>query len=479
MKQPRQMDPADVLYLASENERIFFHTAGLVLLDARDPKFSFERFRQRCIERLGQVPQFRWKLHQVPLGLDLPYWIEDENFDWNNHFKRIAVPSPGDPSALGQVASYLYARQLDQSRPLWEMWYIEGLEGGRVAIMQKTHHCMMDGQGMQKLGELLCDFSPRGKAKTVAAEIAEAQPGPLPDQRQLWENALRHWAGFPFETGKRLASMMGPKLAKRREQKRPKNGKPELPRVFFNADFSAGRCFVYHSLPLADIKRVKDAFGVTVNDVIMALVSGSLRRYLLTYEELPAESLYGAMPVSLRNEGDDDLGNKVTSTPVSLATAIEDPLARLAAISESANEAKLSARAGGVGITEVVEALPPLLQQIMLTQTKPEQMPNMIGANLVVSNVRGSQKPMYIAGARMESMYPLSILTPGMGLNITCVSYCDSVDFGFTLAPEMFAEPWALVDGLEATLREYLELAAPKRRARKKKPARKRGKASS
>ncbi len=466
----KQLNPADILFLAGESEHIYHHTAGLVVLDTSAVKrFDFEHFRKRCIQRMEQVPHFHWKLHQVPMGLDLPYWVADDNFSWDNHFKRIAVPAPGDRQALAEVAGFIYSRHLDRSKPLWEMWYIEGLEGGKVAIMQKTHHCMMDGQGMQKLGELLSDFSPRGKMKAVAPEIAEARPGVIPDPRQVWENTLLRWLGFPLKTGKGLASMLGPQLGKRLKKKRDEEKGPELPRVFFNAEICADRGFVYGTLPLADIKRVKDAFDVTVNDVILGLVSATLRDYLHNYEELPAESLRAAMAVSLRSEEDDSISNKVTSTPVSLATDIADPLERLQAISAASDAAKTAARGGGVGMVEVMQSLPPLLVHSMTMTVGPDQAPAMMGANVVVSNVRGSPKPMYIAGARLECMYPISVLTTGIGLNVTCVSYGDGVDFGFTLAPELFRAPWALVDGLEASLAEYLALIPGKPRASRKK----------
>jgi len=154
----------DVLFIAGENDRTYHHTAGLVTLDtSATPQFDFDYFRRHTSERMDLIPHFRWKLQEVPLGRDLPYWVEDENFSYDNHFKRIAVPQPGDREALAEVASYIFSRHLDRSRPLWEMWYIEGLAGGRVAILQKLHHCMMDGQGMQKVGEQRSDFSHQGQ----------------------------------------------------------------------------------------------------------------------------------------------------------------------------------------------------------------------------------------------------------------------------------------------------------------------------
>ena len=423
------------------------------------PQFDFEYFRRHTSERMDLIPHFRWKLQEVPLSLDLPYWVEDENFSYDNHFKRIAVPQPGDREALAEVASYIFSRHLDRSRPLWEMWYIEGLEGGRVAILQKLHHCMMDGQGMQKVGELLSDFSPRGKKPKIESNIAREKPGAVPDQRQLSANALRHWLQLPLAASRSAIDILGPQLRDRlRGAEKASTSKPDLSIASFNADISGDRGFVFGTVPLADIKRIKDAFGATVNDVVLALVAGTLRNYLLQRGELPENALRCAIAVSLRTEEDAELSNRVTNTAVTLATDIDDAVERLRAISAGAAPAKQRARSGGKGIVEVIQILPPVLLSALVNFVSADQGVRMMGANLVISNVRGSPRPMYIAGARLECMYPISILTPGMGLNITCVSYCDGVDFGFSLAPELFDQPWDLVDGLFETLDEYLGL---------------------
>jgi len=149
----------DVLFIAGENPSVYQHTAGLVVLDSSThPDFSFDTFRKKCIERLSLVPHFRWKLHQVPMGLDRPYWVEDRNFNYKHHIKRITLPYPGDRVALSEVVAHLYSRHLDRHKPLWEIWFIEGLEGGKYAILQTLDHSFLDGQGANKLGEILCDF---------------------------------------------------------------------------------------------------------------------------------------------------------------------------------------------------------------------------------------------------------------------------------------------------------------------------------
>lgn len=470
----RQLGKQDILFVAGETDKVYHHTVGLVILDTSAcPRFSFDYLKKKVIERIREVPHFRWKLHEVPMGLDLPYWVEDENFRYENHFKRIAVPSPGDREALSELVAHLYSRHLDRSKPLWEFWFIEGLEGGKYAIVQKLHHCMMDGQGASKLGELLCDFEPNAKARPVDASISGASAGALPDRWQLSTATALHLAGFPWAAYRGLADMVRPLVLKPfRRQARRSPAKPETPLTCLNGDISRERGFIFGSLSLDDIKTVRKAFDVSVNDVLLALVSTALRHYLLARDELPVLSLRTGIPISLRSDEDEEISNRVTQVSVTLATDIADPVARLRAINTECTEVKQVVRGGGKGLIELIQIMPPLMVSAMMSLTTPEQTSQMLGSNLIVSNVHGSDKPMYIAGARLETMYPMSIITPGMGINFTCVSYVDQVDVGVTIAPQLVPDPWKIIDGLDSALREYLLLAKKVARRPAKKPAR-------
>ena len=189
-------------------------------------------------------------------------------------------------------------------------------------------------------------------------------------------------------------------------------------------------------------------------------------------DELPRLPLRTGIPVSLRTDDDDEISNRVTQVPVTLATNLADPLARLRAISADCDEAKQRVRSGGSGFIEVIQTLPPWMVTAMMGVSSPEQTSQMLGSNLIVSNVRGSDKPMYIAGARLDTMFPMSIITPGMGINFTCVSYVDQVDVGVAIEPHLVPEPWPIVDGMQRALDQYLALvpktARPRRVARKK-----------
>lgn len=467
MKRLRQLTPQETFFIGGETSRIYQHTGGLILLDASDrPDFGYDVFRREMEERLEQVPPFRWKLHQVPLGLDLPYWVKDENFSFDRHIRRVAVPSPGDRAALAELVSYLYCKHLDRNKPLWETWFIEGLADGQFAMMQKMHHCMMDGEGAAKLGEVMNDVEADAAPRPVDPQISQAQPGRAPTPWEESFNVARRYYRLPFQAGREVYDVLRSRVRDRLTRS-GKGDKPPVTLAHFNADISPYRDFVFGSLSLDAIKAVKSHFDVTVNDVIMALVSSSLRNYLLERNKLPGESLRTSMPVSLRSQGDDQFSNRLTATTVTLATAEQDPIQRLRDISEESKAAKAKAHAGGKGFMEIMQLLPPFMINAMMNFAPPEATVNMVGTNLLVSSVRGSPWPLYRAGVKQTAMYPLSIITPGSGINVTCLSYAGNVDFGITLEPSMFPDAWALVDGLQGALDEYVALTG-KRRSRGK-----------
>lgn len=469
----RQLTKQDVLFVAGETAKVYQHTGGLVLLDASGRQdFNFKSFRAHVEQRISQIPHFHWKLHEVPLGLDLPYWVEDENFSFDHHIKRIAVPSPGDREALGEVVAHLYSKHLDRSRPLWEMWFIEGLADGRCAILQKLHHCMMDGQGASKLGEIMSDFEPDAPPREIEHSITEARAGEVPSQWQRSSNAALNLARFPAEASREIFGMVRPRLwqqltGKKKEAKQ----KPVVPQAFFNGDIGSERGFVFGSVPLSDIKMIKNSLEVSINDVVLALVGSSMRAYMLAQGDLPAEPLRTGIAISLRTEADDEFSNKVTNASVTLATHLEDPLKRLRAIHEETEQAKREARGGAKGMMEVMQMMPPLLVSTLVGAMPADSASQLMGSNLIVSNVRGIDEAMYIAGARMETMYPMSIITPGIGINFTCVSYAGKVDFGVTIEPELVPDAWFIIDELHVALQEYLALAGKRSRPGRNAPA--------
>ncbi len=474
MSKLRQLTPQDVMFVGGENSKVYQHTAGLIMLDASDsPGFCFDVYRRHLQERLSHIPQFHWKLHEVPLGLDLPYWVQDENFSFDHHIRRIAVPSPGDRAALTELVSYLYCKHMDRNRPLWEAWFIEGLADGQYAVLQKQHHCMMDGEGASKLVEAMCDLAPNAAPRKVDAHIENARPGEVPEAWRMSLTAAGRLSQLPLRVGREIYGTLRHSVWARVTQKEASKKKPHAPNTFFNGDIGRYRGLVFASLSLADVKTIKEHFGVTVNEVVLALVGSSMRDYLLAQGSLPDEALRTSIPVSLRTASDDEFSNRVTLAAVSLATDLADPAERIRVIAADAEVAKEQAHSGGRGMMEIVQLLPPVLINAMLTMAPPEQVTEMAGVNLVVSSVRGSDKPMYIGGARMTATYPMSIITPGGGINITCVSYAGKVDVGITIDPDKVPEPWSIIDGLHRALEEYVRLAGGKTPVRKKAQAKK------
>ena len=474
MSEFRQLNATDTIFIASENVSTYNHTAGLMILDPTGRKsFNFTVFRKRMAERVKLIPQFFWKMHEVPAGLDLPYWVEGEVFDITRHIRRIALPAPGDRVALGELAGLLYSRHLDRRHPLWEMWYIEGLADGRVAVMMIFHHCLMDGQSAIRLLNILGDDTP--KARTLKATIAlpDTRAGRTPSPQELSLRTTLHFLRSTGKTTGSIATILLPKLIEGFIWKRgdKDTAPPFHPHPLLNADIGNARGFVFGSLQLVDLMRIKDHFRVTFNDVVLALVRGALRRYLSRHNALPDEPLRAGIAISLRSEDDEDLSNRVTSAPVTLATDRDDPAERIRAIHAASTQAKEAAHGGSKGAMEFVQSLPPLFLTALVESVSVEQGAHLIGANVAVSTMRGNDKPQYIAGARIENTFPMSVIAAGIALNITCISDGRKLDVGLTVNPDSLDQPWSLVKDLEDELAQLKKLTTSSARLAGRKTA--------
>ena len=482
MPGPRQLNKEDIMFIAGETETIYQHIGVLGLLDGSSrPEFDFSHFRQQWVDRISMLPHFHWKLHTVPMGVDRPYWVEDEHFNFDHHIKRIALPGPGDHITLCEVAANLYSHHLDHSKPLWEIWFIEGLEGGKCAFLYQFHHCMMDGGGALQLIEFLCDSEPDpSEPKEVDETVRNARPGEIPSYQEKSVRAWQHMAEIPLNAAKSAYRLLGSVVQEQiKHPGRMRGSRPQVPSTRFNGEISSERAFAFASLPLEDMKSVKNHFDVSLNDVLLALVSGAVRRYLLEQSELPDLPLRASIPVSIRQESDDQMSNKVTSTTMTLATDLDDPAARLKEINRDAKEAKMRAHKGGTGMLEVFQIMPPLLVGAMMESMPTDYAAQIMGANLFVSNTRSSPETLYMSGATIDNMFPMSIVTGGMGINVTCVSYNGRMDIGIIVDPELVPDHGELTAGLESSLAEYLTLCKPaKAGRRKKRPARARSKMS-
>lgn len=454
----KQLSGTDSLFVSMETNEVHSHIGGLVILDpSSNPRFSLERLTRTLAERLPLAgPEFTAKLQESPLGLSRPYLVKDENFDVSRHVHRIAVPSPGGMRELADLAGYLHSQKLDRGRPLWEMWFIEGLEDDKVAIYMKTHHALMDGMKGNDLSAILCDLEPEptSRAAIPAIQPSEEAPSTL---HQAWEDisnvaALpRRIATYGFQALRR-----GFNMASYVYENGTDTVPSSAPRLSFNGELSPHRAIACTSLPLDDVKAVKNAACVKMNDVALEICGSAMRKYAERNGEEIDGSLSVTCPVSTRAEDDKTSANKVASMMVSCATDVADPFDRLQAIHTNAMRAKeLVARARETPIESIGEVLPPTFVNLGFRALGGlTELSGSLPSNATVSNVPGPPVQLYIAGAPVERIFPISVLATTQGLNFTLVSFLDRFDIGLTVDPEMIPDAWVLAECVDEAWQE-------------------------
>lgn len=455
----------DASFLALETPSSHMHVASLAIYDPSTAAggITLDRVIDVYEGRLHLAPPFRRRLAEVPFGLHHPLWIEDPDFDIRNHVRHTAIPAPGGPDELANLVSRLVALPLDRTHPLWEIWLIEGLEGGNVAMLSKVHHAAIDGASGNELLVALLDLSPE-----VEEHVPDTawEPDRLPTQAELLTYAASSLARQPVRVAKALTRTAGAALEVRRlGQSSSASVLPpapfSAPRTSFNAALTPRRSYAYTSLDLCTVKAVKQAVGCTVNDVVLGLCGGALAGYLAARDEELDAPLVAMVPVSVRSDDERDaMGNKVSSMLTSLATDVDDPVDRLKVIHECMGEAKEQQKAIGADtLQEWSEfAAPAVLGRAARLYSRMRWADaHRPLFNVTISNVPGPPFALYSAGAKLLANYPVGPIFDGGGLNMTVMSYLDQLDFGLLACPDVLDDVWGLADGLHAALDELVE----------------------
>jgi WS/DGAT/MGAT family acyltransferase len=456
----KQLSGLDAAFLSAETANWPTHVASLTLLDASSgPKgYNVARLKQLLRERLHLLPALRWRLVQPPLGLGLPYWIEDPEFDLDFHVRRIGVPSPGGREELAELAAEIYRQHLDRTRPMWEWWVIEGLRDGQCACLFKFHHAYMDGMSGVGMTQILFDAEP----DPPPAEPPPGyrwQPERVPGPGELLLRSLPFFLATPV----RLARGLGSMLQSVRRAPGPVDAMPQrVPQTSFNAPITQHRSFAWATVSLADVKRVKSVFDTKVNDVVLAICSGALRNYLLQRGELPLDPLVASVPVNIRSSAAEGAGNVISGMTASLATDVADPVERLARIAQSTRASKVAHDAlGARTLMQLADTPPPMLVSLAIQFYSRAQLSRRLRVpyNVVISNVPGPPQPLYHMGARITGVYSFGICFDGAGLYIGLMSHADQIDFGVLACRELVPDPWFVADGIRASLDELVHAA--------------------
>ena len=463
----RRLTGLDATFLYLETSTSHMHVASTAIFDPSTVPggYSFDKVKEVIGGRLHLLPPFRRRLVTIPFELHHPLWIEDPDFDLDYHVRRAGIPAPGGPMELAELAGDFMSRPLDRSRPLWEMVVVEGLEHGYIAMLGKVHHSAIDGVSGAELMVNLLDFTP--EPRQIDPPEEPWRPDRIPSDFEKVAFALASLARQPLAAAKAVQRTTGAALNIRRRNRAVGTVAPPAPfaapRTTFNRAITPHRKFAFASVPLDDVKAVKNAFGTTVNDVVLALCAGAIRRYLEQRGELPDESLVGMVPISVRTEGEKGaMGNRVSAMLTSLATAIDDPVERLRSINAMTRQAKEQQDAiGAETLSDWAEfAAPGLAARAARLYSRmrfaDRHRPLF---NVIISNVPGPPFPLYSAGARLVAYYPMGPIMDGVGLNMTVMSYMGSLDFGLVVCREVVPDVVDLADGLSAALEELKKAA--------------------
>ena len=450
----------DTSFLHLEDGPAHMHVASTTLFEGPTPEY--EEFRDHIASRLHLVPRFRQKLRFVPFGQGRPVWVDDPNLNLEYHVRHTALPPPGTEEQLRTLAARLFSQRLDRDKPLWELWLVDGVEGGRFAIVAKTHHCLVDGVSGVDITTVLFDLD---RDPEPAPEPDAWLPEPEPTDAQLLAEALIERVTSPAEIARGARALLrAPRqvagaaiegLGAAGSIARTGLAAPASP---FNVQIGPYRRFAYVRTDLPELKRIKNMAGGTVNDVVLAVVAGALGRYLRSGGHSTKDlELRAMVPISVRAEDEHGaLGNRVSAMMAVLPVWCEDPMERLRTVTATMGDLKSSKQAvGATLLTEATDFAPPTIAaQAARLQSRQRFF------NLVVTNIPGPQFPLYLLGRELQDVFPMVPLAKNQGVCFALMSYNGRVNFGLTADYDAMPDLDALAGDLEASIAE-LAAAAP------------------
>ena len=465
----KQLSGLDSSMLYMETPTVHMHISGLSIYDpstAPGGRVRFKEIIENVGARLGDIPTMRKRLVNVPFHLDHPYWVDDGNFDPEFHIRHLALPKPGDWRQLCILISRLNSKPLDRAKPLWELYVIEGLDNvegvpeGCYAIFQKTHHAAVDGTSSMEMSVAMHDMSPDYARPTVSGHDRERLPG----TPRLLFNAAFNNVKKPFHFLGVLKNTV-PDFARTAAGLTTGNlhRVKDIPRTRFNGTVTPHRVFDAVNVPLDGVRKIKNAIpGATVNDVAIAIVGGSLRKYLAAKGELPDASLAALAPINVRSDKEEAGGNIVSGMIVRLSSDVEHPMERLRTVHESTVDAKeLSDAIGAKAMTDYSQFVPSLLTEQAARLASRWGLVNHVSPfyNCVVTNVPGPQVPLYSTGAQMVASYGSAQPVDGLGLIHVISSYCGQFTISITADRGMMPDPAFYRECVEESYGELLNAA--------------------
>lgn len=460
----QRMGGADAFMLALETPRAYMHTFKIAILDPGDrgAEWFYQRYRERSRRRVHRVPVLRWRYLPSPFGLSHPVWAEDPNFNLDYHIRRVACPAPGDQRALCDFMSSVYAYQLDRSRPLWITWVVEGLEGGKVALVTLVHHACFDGAGASNAMLAFFNDTPD---EGYDPEPPEWRPGKLPSwPRRLVAGAVE----LPGMLIRGIPSAIkGLKKKRRLEEATRAAGKPpaptpsQMPGTPLNRVLSHGRTFVCDSMPLSMLQRGRVGPGTTINDVFLACCAGALRRLLKDMGHEPDKPLIAGIPLAgKRPPGMELHGNFATADYAWLHVDIEDPIERLQACHDSAVEMKKHVEASlGADISSLVQLAPQWLTRMLSWAIRRQEGRVGLFGNVCLSNVPGPREPLYLGSTEVVNWFSTGQVFDGSSLNITMWSYCGRANLCVLADKQIMPDGWQLYDYFFEELQRLIAIA--------------------